>query len=152
MIDTSESSRFGAYPSPVWRVELDPGVAVELGRLVGSERRAAEVESDDGAMFGDPVPFNARLLRVEPDEDVGVFVEATWPLPDYGYRRAMLWRYLRAAEPVKAPDGYKGPALISHVVCEMRELGALTDELTEIEVDYARREAEALREKPGGAT
>jgi hypothetical protein len=134
---------------PVWRVELDPVLADEWRRDVGSDRRAAEVESDWLGKFGDPAPVDARLLRVEPDEAVGIFVERTWPHADYGYRRAMKDRLLRETVPVRQPDDWEGPTLIAHVAWVMREAGALSDEPSAAEVEYWEREPR-VPESPDG--
>ncbi len=134
--------------APVWRVELDAVLADEWRREMGSDQRAAEIESDWESKFGDPMPVDARLLRVEPDGPVGVFVERSWPTPDYGYRNAMLWRYLRGVVPERKPEGYEGPTLVSHVVYILREAGALTDELRPVEIEYACRAAGSLTNKP----
>jgi hypothetical protein len=101
---------------PVWRVELDPRSADRLRREVGSDRRAAVEELDWQSEWGDPVPPDAVLLRVEPDAPVGVFVEKWWPQADYGYRREQIRRLLRETEPVAPPKGYEGPVLLGHVV------------------------------------
>lgn len=119
---------------PVWRVELDPESADRLRAEVGSDRRAAVVESDWLSKWGHPVPTDAVLLRVEETEPVGVFVEKFWPQPDYGYRRAQIRRLLRETEPVApGPDGYSIPATLGEVVHLMRECGALPAEPTEDE-------------------
>jgi hypothetical protein len=75
------------------------------------------------------VPPDAVLLRVEPDEPVGVFVERTWPLPDYGYRNKQKWRLLRETAPVApGPSGYSVPASLGEVAHLLREVGVLTDD------------------------
>lgn len=110
---------------PVWRVELDPGEAAELRARVGSGQRAAVEEQDWGSEFGSPLPPGARLLRVEPDEPVGVFVEASWPVPDYGFRNGDLGRLLRAVEP--SSPAREQPTSLESVAYLLRKAGALTD-------------------------
>ena len=69
----------------VYSVALDEATARELRRKVGTQARAAEIECE--SCF-DPPP-DTRLIRVEADAPVGVFVNAgTWP---YGGFHADDW-------------------------------------------------------------
>ncbi len=132
---------------PVWRVKLDPELAEELRRTVESNQRAAVEEQG----WDEPVPVDARVLRVEADLPVAVLVERTWPAADYGYRLAQIWRRLRGVEPEPLPEGCDGLVLLSHVAYGLREAGALGDELTAVEVEYAAREARGLGRESGGS-
>ncbi|MFL5914126.1 MAG: hypothetical protein ACJ752_00605 [Gaiellaceae bacterium] len=107
----------------VWRVEVPPETAAELGERVGHNRRAGQVE----VVQPDGPPTDARLFRVEPDEPVAVLVEKTWPLPYIGQRHKRAWAMLRSVEPVKQPPDYEGPLLLAHVAAMLREAGAFGD-------------------------
>lgn len=56
-------------------VALSPERADELRRRVGSEQRAGEIEVES---VMPPFP-DSKLLRVEPDAPVAVFVFPDWP-------------------------------------------------------------------------
>jgi len=97
------------------------------------------------------MPVGAKLLRVDPD-DVGVFVEGTWPGADYPYRHTMIWRALRRAEPT-APPPDRGPVASTwgELAYFGHQHGLITDELTRTEIEYAAREARALDSQRGGS-
>jgi hypothetical protein len=61
-------------------VTLSQERAAELRKRVGTEQMAGQIECE--SVFP-PWP-DAKLLRVEPDEPVAVFVDASWPygVPD----------------------------------------------------------------------
>jgi hypothetical protein len=67
------------------------------------------------------MPPGARLLRVEAEAPVLVFVEPSWPYPLVGWRHEEAYRVLREVEPVEPPEGYEGPPLLSHVAAFARK-------------------------------
>lgn len=124
--------------TPIWNVALESARADELRREVGSDARAASVEEN----WESPIPSDAKLLRVEAEEDVAVFVERPHPIPDHGYRRAEIRRLLRETEPTPpSPDPRPGEPLSlgevlwwlkTHPICrEQRLYERFTDETEE---------------------
>ena len=93
-----------------------------MRREVGSDRRAAVVEDE---WEGAPLPPNARLLRVEADEPVGVFVERTWPQADYGYRQVEIRRVMLEVVPVEPRKPPVAPGSLGEVAWVLREAGVL---------------------------
>ena len=59
----------------VHRVAVSPELADELRKRVGSEQAAGGIECASVM----PPFTDSKLLRVEPDEPVAVFVDVDWP-------------------------------------------------------------------------